>query len=116
MMSVNRYVLVAVVLVGSVGFNAMAESGGPHADAAKSAVEQGSSESDISITQKIRQELMSADNLSYLAKNATIVTSRGIVTLRGVVPSEKERKRIAAISGKVAGPLNVHNQLRVEAK
>src|SRR5690348_12356164 len=46
-------------------------------------MDQGTTEADRGITQRIRQELTSRDELSVNAKNVKIITVDGVVTLRG---------------------------------
>lgn len=77
--------------------------------------DQGESETDRTITQKIRQGVVGTDALSMTAKNIKIITNNGVVTLRGPVKSEKEKTDIALMAQKVAGVTQVDNQLEVAA-
>jgi osmotically-inducible protein OsmY len=74
--------------------------------------DQGGSESDLRITQSIRQALMD-EELSMNARNAKVITVDGMVTLRGPVENEGERQRIAELARGVTGVRNVDNQLEV---
>ena len=47
------------------------------------------------------------------AHNVKIITVNGVVTLRGPVKSEEERKKIAAMAEQVAGAGKVQNHLEV---
>lgn len=76
-------------------------------------IDQGNNESDLKITQRIRQSVMSDGSLSFTAKNVKIITNGGKVTLRGPVKSAAERASIDAAARKVAGPGKVDNQLEV---
>ena len=78
--------------------------------------DQGESETDRTITQKIRQGVVGNDALSMTAKNVKIITKNGVVTLRGPVKSDKEKTDIALLAQKVAGVQQVDNQLEVAAE
>ena len=60
--------------------------------------DQGNNESDLKITQQIRQGLMKLDDTSMDAKNVKIITSGGVVTLRGPVDSAQEKAAIAKLA------------------
>jgi osmotically-inducible protein OsmY len=75
--------------------------------------DQGESEGDRTITQRIRQAVMKDDALSFTAKNVKIITLDGVVTLRGPVKSEKEKADIGTLAQHVEGIKRVDNQLEV---
>ncbi len=75
---------------------------------------QGGGEADIRETANIRKAIMADALLSVDAQNIKIITSKGQVTLRGVVDSLDERKRVNAIVQKVAGTDVFDDQLRVK--
>ena len=77
--------------------------------------DQGNSEVDIGITQKIRQGVVKDDTLSMTAKNVKIITIDGVVTLRGPVKSEGEKTAIGSLASSVAGVKRVDNQLEIAA-
>jgi osmotically-inducible protein OsmY len=77
--------------------------------------DQGESEGDRTITQKIRQGVVAADALSMTAKNVKIITVDGVVTLRGPVKSAEEKTSIASIAQAATGVKKVENQLEVAA-
>lgn len=79
-------------------------------------IDQGGSESDRSITQRIRQAVVGDDDLSMNAKNVKIITVDGVVTLRGPVKSAGEKAKVASLSAKAAGVKRVDNQLEIEAQ
>lgn len=81
--------------------------------AALTPVDQGNNESDLKITQQIRQAVMANDALSFTAKNVKIITNGGKVTLRGPVKTTAERDAIDAAARKVAGN-QVDNQIEVK--
>lgn len=81
--------------------------------ATKTPLDQSNNAADRTITQKIRQAIMSDDSLSVDAKNIKIVTVNGVVTLRGPVSSSREKNDIASKVNDIPGVRNVDNQLDV---
>ncbi len=77
-------------------------------------IDQGNNESDLKITQQIRQAVMADKSLSFNAKNAKIITANGKVTLRGVVATDAERTAIGNAATRVVGPTQVENLLEVK--
>jgi hyperosmotically inducible protein len=77
-------------------------------------LDQGESQADLDVTQKIRQAVVGNGSLSFNAKNVKIITRNGKVTLRGPVSSNEERNAVQAAAQKVAGAGNVDNQLEVK--
>jgi hyperosmotically inducible periplasmic protein len=75
--------------------------------------DQGGSEADRTITQKIRQTVVKDGALSMNAKNVKIITVDGVVTLRGPVKSDQEKATIAAYAQGVDGVKRVDNQLEL---
>lgn len=69
--------------------------------------------SDLAITQNIRLGLMGSDSLSLIGKNIKVVTSDGVVTLRGAVGNKKEKEEIEKIVKKVSGIKEINNLLIV---
>jgi hypothetical protein len=82
--------------------------------AALTPMDQNNNQSDLKITQQIRQAVMADGSLSFTAKNVKIITQNGKVTLRGPVNSAQERDAIDAAARKVAGASQVDNQLEVK--
>ena len=78
--------------------------------------DQGTSEADRELTQKVRQGVMDDDSLSTTAKNVKIITREGKVLLRGPVSSAEERARIESIAAGVAGTGNVMNELEIDTR
>lgn len=81
--------------------------------AALTPIDQGNNETDLKMTQQIRQAVMANDSLSFTAKNVKIITNGGKVTLRGPVKTAAERDAIDAAARKVAGT-RVDNQIEVK--
>lgn len=82
--------------------------------AALTPMDQNNNQTDLKITQQIRQAVMADGSLSFTAKNVKIITQNGKVTLRGPVNSAAERTAIEAAARKVAGANQVDNQLEVK--
>lgn len=78
--------------------------------------DQAENETDRTITQQIRQQVVKGDDLSINAKNVKIITVDGVVTLRGPVQSAEERQEIASVAKRVDGVKSVDNQLEIAAK
>jgi len=76
-------------------------------------LDQAENEADRGITQQIRQAVVGKDGLSMNAKNVKIITSNGVVTLRGPVRSVDEKADIAGIAQRTGGVTRVDNQLEV---
>lgn len=85
-------------------------------DAAVTPGDQGSSDTDLKITQEIRRALTDSDELSTNAKNVKIITLDRVVTLRGPVESQAERDAIAKVAQATSGVQSVDNQLEVTTK
>ncbi len=75
--------------------------------------DQSEKEADRTMTQNIRKAVMADESLSMTAHNVKIITIDGVVTLRGPVKTETERKSIAAKAEQLAGADKVQNQLEV---
>jgi osmotically-inducible protein OsmY len=77
-------------------------------------LEQGTSDSDRSMTQRIRRALLRDESLSFTAKNILIVTRAGNVTLRGFVLSEKEHQLIDQLVRSYVGDGTVTDLLELK--
>jgi hyperosmotically inducible protein len=72
--------------------------------------------SDREITQQVRKAIVKDKSLSTYAHNVKVITQNGMVTLKGPVRSEEEKKAIEAKAAEVAGQDKVTNQLDVKSK
>lgn len=77
-------------------------------------MDQSNAPADLRITQSIRQAIVKEDGLSMDARNVKVITSNGIVTLRGPVDSEAERARIEALARGMSEVRRVDSQLEVD--
>jgi osmotically-inducible protein OsmY len=78
--------------------------------------DQSESKSDLAISQAIRQQIVADKSLSMNAHNVKIITSGGVVTLRGPVNTAEEKAKISATAQHVAGVKHVQNQLEIASQ
>jgi len=82
---------------------------------AMTADQQSGSTADRSLTQKIRKAIMADKSLSTYGHNVKIITKDGAATLKGPVPSDDEKTKIASLAADAAGsPDKITNQLTVK--
>lgn len=82
--------------------------------AGETATAQSESKADIEITAAIRKAVVDDKALSVNAHNVKIITANGVVTLRGPVKNEEEKRAVEAKAKQVAGVTQVNNLLEVE--
>ena len=85
-------------------------------DNARTPGEQSNAKSDVAITQAVRKAVVADKALSTNAHTVKIVTTNGVVTLRGPVKSPEEKDTIGAKAKKVAGVKSVDNQLEIASR
>ena len=78
--------------------------------------QQKDNRTDLEITRQIRSSITKDKGLSTYAKNVKIITQNGMVTLRGPVRSEEEKRSIEAKANDVAGTSHVKSELEIAAK
>jgi hyperosmotically inducible periplasmic protein len=71
---------------------------------------------DRTLTQQIRKALVKDRSLSTYAHNVKIVSQNGVVTLKGPVRSEEEKRNVEAKAAEIAGRDNVRNEISVAPK
>lgn len=133
-MSIRTWTKLAVVTLVAVGFVPTAGSE-PPAPATAPAVEaddtgrnvrdragdtltpmdQGTSESDLSITREIRRAVTDRDGFSTHARNVKIITRGGVVTLRGPVASAQEKAGVVEIARATAGVREVRDETEIDS-
>ena len=79
---------------------------------AKTPIDQNENQADIDITAEIRKRVVET-KMSVNAHNVKIITQDGMVTLRGPVKTEEEKRTIEQIALTAAGANKVDNQLEV---
>jgi hyperosmotically inducible protein len=82
--------------------------------AAVTPIDQSNDPSDLVMVQEIRRAVIADDTLSAMAKNVRIVTSGGVVVLRGAVQTSRERETLSSKAAAVAGDEKVVNLLEVK--
>jgi osmotically-inducible protein OsmY len=84
-------------------------------EAVKTPPDQSENASDLEISANIRKAIVADDSLSTNAHNVKIITSGGVVTLRGPVKNAQEKMAVEAKAKQVAGVQRVENFLDIEA-
>ncbi len=69
---------------------------------------------DRTITRQIRRAIVSDKSLSTYAHNVKIIAQNGMVTLKGPVHSEEEKRAIVAKATQIAGEGKVTDELSVK--
>ena len=78
--------------------------------------QQKANRSDRDITQQIRKSIVSDKSLSAYGHNVKVITQNGMVTLKGPVRSEEEKKAVEEKAAQVAGADKVTNEIDVQSK
>ncbi len=76
--------------------------------------DQSNSQEEINLTAAIRRAIVSDKSLSATAKNVKIITTNGMVTLRGPVKTDAEKATVEKLAQSAAGGAKIDNQLEVE--
>jgi osmotically-inducible protein OsmY len=122
-----RTVLIWGLLVGGLAFALPQDQSNPKADNTKvnerdrdpnqpTADQQKENSSDRELSQQIRKAIASDKNLSTYAHNIKIIAQNGMVTLKGPVRSEDEKKAIETKAAQIAGDQKITSQLEVKPK
>jgi hyperosmotically inducible protein len=85
-------------------------------DAQPTADQQKLDRSDRDITRQIRQSVVKDKSLSTYAHNIKIISQNGMVTLRGPVRSDEEKRAIEADAAAVVGQDKVTSEIEVQPK
>ena len=78
--------------------------------------QQGETKQDLEITQKIRRALVKDKSLSTYAHNVKIITVGGMVTLKGPVKSEEEKRVIEEKAAQIAGNEKIKSEIDIAPK
>ena len=78
--------------------------------------QQGETKQDREITQKIRRALVNDKSLSTYAHNVKIITVGGMVTLKGPVRSEEEKRAVEEKAAQIAGNGNIKSEIGIAPK
>jgi hyperosmotically inducible protein len=83
------------------------------AEQAVTADQQKENAADRELARKIRRALVKDDALSTYAQNVKVIAIGGVVTLKGPVRSEDEKKAVVAKAVEIAGKDNVKDVLSI---
>lgn len=75
--------------------------------------QQSQTKEDREITQEIRQAVVDDESLSTYAHNVKIITIDGMVTLKGPVRSQDEKRTIEEKAGQIAGMENIISEIEI---
>ena len=78
--------------------------------------QQGETKQDREITQKIRRAIVNDKSLSTYAHNVKIITVDGMVTLKGPVKSEEEKRAIEEKATQIAGNDKIKSEIDIAPK
>ncbi len=81
---------------------------------AVTADQQKMNASDRETTQKIRRAIVKDKTLSTYGHNVKVISQNGMVTLKGPVHSEEEKRNIEAKAAEIAGANNVKSEISVK--
>jgi hyperosmotically inducible protein len=108
--SVRMRIAVPLAIIGCLGLmNAQTQpdntkmNKGDGSKVATTADQQKMNAADRTLTQKIRKSVIADKSLSTYAHNVKIISQDGMVTLKGPVRSEDEKKTIVAKAVEIAG-------------
>ena len=104
----SNLALACQLLAAAGGFTVAAQDSGQ-----VTADSQKSNKADRDLTQKIRKSVVSDKSLSISAHNVKIISRDGMVTLRGTVKSDDEKKSIEDKATEIAGQGKVTSELTV---
>lgn len=76
--------------------------------------QQKDNRTDRDITQQIRQSIMKDKSLSTYAHNVKVICQNGMVTLKGPVKSDDEKRALETKATEVVGENKVTSQLEVK--
>ena len=78
--------------------------------------QQKDNRSDRDITQQIRQSVVNDKSLSAYAHNVKIISENGMVTLKGPVRSDDEKRAVEIKAAEIVGQAKVTSELEVKPK
>ena len=90
------------------------DNSGHNKHQAKTADSQSNAKTDRLTTAKARRAIIADKGLSMYAHNVKIITTNGMITLKGPVKSEEEKQKVASDLASVVSADKVTNQLTVK--
>jgi hyperosmotically inducible periplasmic protein len=117
-MAAQTLILAGVLVPGTTGIFAQQPDNTKMNQADRSndqptADQQKNNPSDRQLTQHVRQAITGDKSLSTYAHNVKIISQNGVVTLKGPVRSDDEKRAIEAKADEVAGKDKVVNEMTV---
>jgi hyperosmotically inducible periplasmic protein len=94
--------------------NTAHNKGDAHPDGAKTPFDQSEAPADIKVTADIRKAILGLEGMSTNADNVKVMTSGGVVAVRGVVESQSEIDAITKIVSSTPGVVSSDIQLSVD--
>jgi osmotically-inducible protein OsmY len=79
-------------------------------------LDQSEDKADIKLAAAVRSEIVNDKSLSMMAHNVKLVAMAGVVTLRGSVASDVEKREVGKRAAAVSGVSRVDNQLHVKTQ
>ena len=113
---ISNLALTCQLFAISAGISIAAPVQASEASGQVTADQQKNDKLDRELTQNIRKAVMADKSLSLQAHNVKIISRNGMVTLRGKVKSEDEKKTIVDKATQAAGAGNVTDELTVSSQ
>jgi len=113
----------SLICISSLALSAVAQETKPdnsaknqrdRAGETKTSGDQSNSSEDTKVTADIRRAIVKDSSLTMAAKNVKVITSGGIVTLRGPVNSAEEKTKIEQLAAAAANGAKIDNQLEIK--
>ena len=113
----------SLICISSLALSAVAQETKPdnsaknqrdRAGETKTSGDQSNSSEDTKVTADIRRAIVKDSSLTMVAKNVKVITSGGIVTLRGPVNSAEEKTKIEQLAAAAAKGAKIDNQLEIK--
>jgi hyperosmotically inducible periplasmic protein len=113
----------SLICISSLALSAVAQESKPdnsaknqrdRAGETKTSGDQSNSSEDTKVTADIRRAIVKDSSLTMAAKNVKVITSGGIVTLRGPVNSAEEKTKIEQLAAAAANGAKIDNQLEIK--
>jgi hyperosmotically inducible protein len=82
----------------------------------QTADQQKENSRDLDLAKNVRRALVKDKALSTYAHNVKVISESGIVTLKGPVRSEEEKRAVEAKAAEVAGAGNIKSEITVAPK
>jgi hyperosmotically inducible periplasmic protein len=108
-----KVIVIGLALAGSAAAQTKPDNTKVNRPDQISADAQKNGKTDLEITRDIRRSIVADKSLSTYGHNVKVITANGLVTIKGPVRSEDERKAIEAKAIEVAGRDRVTNELTV---